>query len=334
VKLGMVVRDDSGGLGNLTWQAWRSLAPDVTVVVEQRPSRGIARPERFDRGTVHRVGNPVPGRFWSRVAREADVWWTAETWYCPDAETRLRAAGCRTAMYVMPEYFVASDADALWNPTPWLHDRLPARAVVMPCPMDPPGDWEPRTGVRRLLHVTSSAAHDRNGTVSLLAALPYLRAAEVEVLVHQPDTPGLVDPSRLAVPSGVTVRTSNEPVDDLADLYRWADMLVLPRRYAGLCLPAQEAMGHGCLVAMPNVEPQMRWPIVALPATAESARRFRSFRVPVCSVPPRQLARVLDGWISATAAPVTLASRTGRAWVEENAWSRWAPVWLDSLEGL
>lgn len=36
-------------------------------------------------------------------------------------------------------------------------------------------------------------------------------------------------------------------------------MHVLPRRFAGLCLPAQETIGCGIPVLMPDIDPNNRW---------------------------------------------------------------------------
>jgi hypothetical protein len=39
------------------------------------------------------------------------------------------------------------------------------------------------------------------------------------------------------------------------DQYKDGDVLVIPRKYGGLCLPMQEALAHGIPVIMPDIEP-------------------------------------------------------------------------------
>ena len=39
------------------------------------------------------------------------------------------------------------------------------------------------------------------------------------------------------------------------DMYKDGDVLALPRKYGGLCLPMQEALAHGIPVIMPDIEP-------------------------------------------------------------------------------
>jgi hypothetical protein len=327
--LGMVVRDDQGGLGNLTFEAWTHLQPAVTVVVQSRPCRGVPRPQVFtaDFTETHYVNNPVTADEWTKFAPLADVWWSAETWYCDDAERILADAGCRSVLYVMPEYFAGSDATDLWNPTGYLHDRLPDRAKVMPWPTSPPPSWRLRTRVQRILHISGGASSDRNGTQAFVQALRLVNN-ECDVLVHQPDANNRLPASAFKTPGHVRLRQTTDYHDTLTGLYQWADLLVLPRRYAGLCLPALEAAATGCLVAMPNVAPQDEWPIITFPATPARPLRLKGGRIPAWDTDPQVLARLLDTWMEATPHPVVRASEEMRAWAETRAWSRQRGVWL------
>lgn len=334
MTLGMVVRDDNGGLGNLTLEAWRHLRPDVTVVVQARPCRGEPHPGVFEEAWTETVTmpNPMTRRDWRKVAGMADVWWSAETWYCDEAEATIREAGGRSVLYVMPELFGGSDADALWNPTDYLHERLPERARVVDWPLSPPARWEPRTSVRRILHVSGGAAHDRNGTELLVEALRRVRTP-CEVLLHQPDVLHRLPPRVLAsLPSHVTVKQTTDYATSMGSLYRWADLLVLPRRYAGLCLPALEALGYGTLVMMPDVDPQVRWPIVTVEATQERPVRMKGGRVPMWSVGATTLARRIEDVLAWDEARVLEWSERGRVWTEARSWPVLLPVWRDELE--
>jgi glycosyltransferase involved in cell wall biosynthesis len=336
MRLGMVVRDDNGGLGNLTHDAWRRLRPDVTVIVQVRPCRGEPHPGRFEEAWTKTVTmpNPMTRRDWRKVADLADVWWSAETWYCPEAEATIREAGSRSVLYAMPELFAGSDADAIWNPTDYLMGAMPDRTRVVPMPCAPPDRWDPRTRVRRVLHLSGGAQYDRNGTGLLLEALRRVREP-CEVLLHQPDTLHWSSARELrGLPSHVEVRVTRDYVTGMSSLYRWADLLLLPRRYAGLCLPAFEAFGHGLPVMMPNVEPQSGWPIVPVDAVRERPARMRGGKVPMWSVDPVVLARRLDGVLSADVTWVVRESERVRAWAEAHSWERLLPVWQDELSRL
>ena len=333
MALGMVVRDDNGGLGNLTYDVWRQLRPDVTVVVQVRPCRGEPHPARFEEAWTKTVTmpNPMTKRDWRKVAELADVWWTAETWYSPDAESVIAEAGGKSVLYAMPELFGGSDADVIWNPTGYMQAKMPDRCRVVPMPCTVPDRWDPRVRVRRLLHLSGGAQYDRNGTALLLEALRRVREP-CEVLLHQPDTLHWVSPRDLrGMPDHVEVKVTRDYVEGMSSLYRWSDLLVLPRRYAGLCLPAFEAFGHGLPVMMPNTAPQDDWPIVPVDAVAERPARMKGGKVPMVSVDPVVLARRLDAVLSADVPWVVRESERVRTWAEAHSWQQLLPVWRDEL---
>lgn len=324
----MLVRDDQGGLGNLTYRAWCELRPEVTVVVQWRPCRGVPDPERFRAPWTETVltDRPIPDGSYREWAGMADVWWTAESWYSDNAEAILRDAGCRTVLYAMPELFGGSQADEVWNPTTYLAERR-RLGDVMPWPLSPPERWLERHQFRRILHVSGGATGDRNGTQAFVAALGKM-TAEVEVGLHQPEPRHRVDPKVLRrLPRNVTVRQTVKYVPDLAAALEWADLLVLPRRYAGLCLPALEAFERGCPVLMTDVHPQAEWPILRVPAVRAGDIKLRGGRVPLWDVDPTTLAGVLDNLAGWGESRVVAQSRKVRWWAEARSWEQRRDEW-------
>jgi len=132
MTLGMVVRDDQGGLGNLTYRAWKELRPEVTLVVQWRPCRGIPDPEKFRADWTETIltDRPIENRRWRDMATRAETWWTAEMWYSQQAERILAEEGCRSILYAMPELYKGSQAEEVWNPTEFLTDRPRLDEVV------------------------------------------------------------------------------------------------------------------------------------------------------------------------------------------------------------
>jgi len=321
MRLGMVVRDDQGGLGNLTYRAWRELQPAVTVVVQWRPCRGTPNPARFMASwtDTYLTDRPIPDKFWRGMASQADVWWTAESWYSDNAERILADAGCRTVFYAMPELFAGSQADEVWNPTSYLTDRARLGDVVR-WPLSPPDDWRVRVTTRRLLHVSGGATGDRNGTRVFIEALRHVRS-EVDVLLHQPEVRHRVAPDVLAgLPSNINVKQTDTYFPDLLSAIKWADLLVLPRRYAGLCLPALEAMGDGCPVVMSEAPPQTGWPVVTVPAVQGQGIRLRGGDIPTWEVDPLVLADTIDDLRHDTVPVVAARSEAVRRWAESQSW--------------
>jgi glycosyltransferase involved in cell wall biosynthesis len=100
----------------------------------------------------------------------------------------------------------------------------------------------------RLLHIAGKkAAKDRNGTETVINMLKHSKADYELVIRSQSEIVTNVADSRLKIEIG-------NP-ENREDLYNGFDAMVLPRRYAGLCLPMNEALLSGLPVFMTNVSP-------------------------------------------------------------------------------
>jgi glycosyltransferase involved in cell wall biosynthesis len=81
-------------------------------------------------------------------------------------------------------------------------------------------------------------------------------------------------------------------------MYKGFDAMVLPRRYAGLCLPMNEALMSGIPVFMTDISPNNA--ILPSEWLAESTviDRFRTKSlVDVYDVNPKKLAKIIDDYI-------------------------------------
>jgi glycosyltransferase involved in cell wall biosynthesis len=100
----------------------------------------------------------------------------------------------------------------------------------------------------RLLHIAGKkAAKDRNGTETVINMLKHSKADYELVIKSQSEIVTNVTDSRLKIEIG-------NP-ENREDMYNGFDAMVLPRRYAGLCLPMNEALLSGLPVFMTNVSP-------------------------------------------------------------------------------
>ena len=127
---------------------------------------------------------------------------------------------------------------------------------------------------RTFIHIAGRvAAYDRNGTEIVKQAIPLLKSkAKVKILDQ-----------------------SINPVKNYWELYKTGDVLVLPRRYGGNCLPLNEALSVGMPVIMTDVEPNNRllprnW-LVKAEKTASFAPRAV---VDIYSCTPQDLADKID----------------------------------------
>lgn len=112
-----------------------------------------------------------------------------------------------------------------------------------------------RTGRRRFLHVVGRfASKDRNGTLSLIEALKYAKEDFELVIRSQDEIPEIT-----ASTDDRRVTWDIRNLEDPEDLYKDFDALLMPRRYGGLCLVANEALMSGLPVVMTGVSPNNRW---------------------------------------------------------------------------
>lgn len=351
MKIGLIARAEDRGLGNLTREWYRHMDPDRTLVVRPRAAdeAGLADhlhdwyPDPAVWSTPFQ--RELPEQLMRDFLDGLDIVYSAETFYDWRFCDLAREAGVTTVCHVMPEYFrhapvkprqlfgqpparmptAPPPADRWWNPTGYRMDRLPAgtRQVPVPVALDrfaepAPFDGGPPTW----LHVVGArAASDRNGTRVLLTALRHMREPCRVVILSQGEP---FYPS--GAPSQVEVKV--EPIEraDYWTLYEGAHGLVLPRRYGGLSLPAQEAMAAGLALVMPEVEPQVsEWPIIPVAASFENSLTTGAGTIPIAATKPRALAAILDHY---SLHPTQLQRRREASleWARANSWSALEPT--------
>jgi glycosyltransferase involved in cell wall biosynthesis len=196
---------------------------------------------------------------------DIDVLLSCETFYNNDTPTLARKKGVKTCLQYNYELFgnLRRDKkpvpDVLISPSPWMIDKVhkrfanQARVLHIPPPTRPElfeKALEVNTSKdhKRILHIAGkAAANDRNGTSSVIEMMKYSKADFELVIKSQTpiDTKNL-DPR-------ITVEIDN--VKDRQDMYTGFDAMILPRRYAGLCLPMNEALLSGLPVFMTDISP-------------------------------------------------------------------------------
>jgi glycosyltransferase involved in cell wall biosynthesis len=189
---------------------------------------------------------------------------SCETFYSKHFVALARKKRIKTVLQYNFEFldYLSNDAlplpDALIAPSLWRFDevqeRFGDRCLVKYLP--PPTDeqlFEENKSVNttrsnRLLHVGGKAAiYDRNGTNSVIEMLKYSKEDYELVIKSQTDLQVDSKDERISVLSGNQLRRQ--------DLYSGYDAMILPRRYAGLCLPMNEALMSGLPVFMTDISP-------------------------------------------------------------------------------
>lgn len=327
MKVGVVSPLTDRGLGIQSWEAARNLDAAVLFVETKDPSAPSHR-ERCPNATKVRWAQGLDPKVTMAWLRTVDAVYAAETFYDPRLPKWAAAAGVVTVLHANPEFWTGADRPSrLWSATPWRIDAMPPDTEVVPFPVaaDRFTPVEPHDGPARFLHVAGKRAlADRNGTDTLVEAVPLLtRPCEIRMVVQHGETPSFRD-----VPAHVRI-VALPPPADYWRLYDDADVLVMPRRYGGLCLPVQEACAAGLAVIMSDLPPNDVWPGPRVPADFRRKVTMPCGRVPVYEVAPPALARAMD----AMADPSVRACHQAesRVWAAAHSWDAMGARWLDMM---
>lgn len=337
MRVGVVARADHGGLANQTYEVWRNVKPDRVLVVDM----GLrARGHGTD---LARYDAPWCEKFVTRHGKAGyeldqflhglDVVWSAETFYEDHMYALARGHRCATVLHANPELFYAPDrlATEIWAPTEWEVARLPLRTKVVPLPV--PLDrftYRRRTKADTFFATTGEAMLDRNGFDAVRDAMFHVEhSGRLFWRGGPPQDPPIEQWGNIAA-------EWLPPVDDYTDLIpAETDMLVMPRRYGGLCLPQAEAAAQGIPTVMTNLPPQDGWisQRLLVETTGSLSAKMKGGDFPVYDLDPRVLAAKLDELMDA---PDTVATSSlqARQWAEQQGWDVQLDTWLGHFERL
>ena len=330
-------RADGGGLAAMTSGFAEHLHPERTLIIDLGAAgRGSCHPERYEGPTVvvHGMDDAITPTMIDRFAAGLDVIYACETWYREDVVSRFRERGVRTVLHAMPELFRPEmSADRNWIPTPWGLDRMPPGTRVVSVPVDRER-FPPRQGLGRpscWLHLNAPAMLDRDGRRTVVDALAHVKEPVEGIFVG-----GLEAPPKVINEHKTKVRVRWIPggfVDREDAFLGECEGLVLPRRYAGLSLPMQEAASLGWPVVTTDLMPQSLWAAQEglVPAWERREVRMVGGRFPVHECSPVAVAAVMDrlatdwqAWEACRQASEAFAARLD--------WRVWEPEYRRLLE--
>jgi glycosyltransferase involved in cell wall biosynthesis len=208
--------------------------------------------------------------------------------------------------YEFFEYFVVDGMrlpTTLLAPSVWNMDIMEkafghkSALIHLPPPTNPKTFEEAKTintdkKHNRILHIAGKRANsDRNGTDIVVEMLKYSKADYQLVIKVQGDYNPEYRDKRLII--------DNSNPDDRADLYKGFDLMVLPRKYGGLCLPMNEALLSGLPVIMTNISPNnsVLPPEWLVKAEWKDALEFKGV-TDIYEADPEELARVVDDYFT------------------------------------
>lgn len=261
MRCGIVARCDDTGLGNQTRNLVYMLKPDKVLVIDSSPfNKSEQHFDWYDGFNVDKVlGYPTIDQYNAWFQGLTHVL-TAETFLNDYAVNKAMRLGIKTYIQVNAEFYshVSTPPTKFLMPSYWYlsdyEDRYPGQVKYLPPPLFPNDFKEARetnfnrTDPPRFLHIVGKwASKDRNGTQSLLESMKYTNSMFELVVKSQYPLDFTLPDKRITWEIGNT--------ENQTDLYKDFDAMILPRRYGGLCLPANEALMSGLPVLMTDISP-------------------------------------------------------------------------------
>lgn len=314
LRIGLLAYSTDTGLGHQTLEFFRHMNPDKTLVADISNYNHIStHHERYPDARICK-GFPRPDDIdW--LTDGVDVIFTCETPLNHLLYQTAKEKGVSTVQqynYEFLDYFRQPNLPkptVLAAPTKWNMDIVTAKgwAPVDYWPVPVNRDLIPFRQINHcetFIHIIGRpAVHDRNGTIPFLEAAKQLgNRLKYRIFLQPPDDPRAIqyfEPVRAAIDRArehVNIEViTNTP--DYADIYKAGDVLVLPRKYGGLCLPTQEALAAGMPVIMTNISPNNdRLPYHWLVNANKSGTFFAHTEIDIYEPDVADLVRVMNSF--------------------------------------
>ncbi len=324
MKLAMIVRQDNGGLGAETWDAWRHLSPFKTLVIDLSGMNGHKQyPERYT-GNVRTHKGFLDADAMEWLTDDVDALITYEIPYGYKLFNVARQKGVKTIMFVHFEFLdylnqVLPKPNIIVSPSDWHYDDLvKAMGGTTVARLNHPVDRE-RIPFRKIeqvktfVHVAGVKLHeDRNGTELFLQSIPLVKSDVKFIVYSQHELPEITDPR-------VEVRPS---VENYWELYQEGDCLILPRRYGGQALPMNEAMSAGMIPIMLDCDPNNKIlnQICLVKTIGSRKSKMRCGEIDVFTTTPELLAEKIDYFANIPRLQVEALNRYSDAYADSISW--------------
>lgn len=358
MRLGLIARADNSGLGVQTWEFYRHMQPAKTMVVDI--SKFNNNPTFNDRypGATFIKGFPLD-RDIDEFLQDLDVVFVAEAPYNYYLYAKARELGVKTAVqynYEFFDWFVNGHypkPDMLIAPSRWHYADIQkwceandVKHIYLHCPVA--RDKLPQRIIRTartFLHTAGrSAAYDRNGTETVIAASKYL-TSQAKIVVHFQGEQGLAHQATRSVqdyrefllehgdPNKVEIVCQEAAAYE--DVYAMGDVLLLPRRYGGNCLPLNEALSVGMPVIMTDISPNSsflphNW---LIPASKIGQFEPRTL-VEIYGSDPKLLAAKIDHFYNLSENQMWFENVRAGNLARSISWDTMRPQYTDALEAL
>ena len=310
MKLGIIARSDNTGLGNQSRELVNMLKPNKILLIDSAPfNKNKQHPEWYSEySCVHSIGFPTKEQI-KEFLNQLDVVISCETFYDENFIDYSKKAGVKTILqynYELFGNFSRPDLlipDMLLAPSSWNIDIInkmfgdKTKIVHLPPPTSPQLFSNSKIinlskDHNKILHIAGKkAAKDRNGTETVLEMLKFSKADYELVIRSQTEIKTNIKDSRLKIEIG--------DIKNREDMYSGFDAMVLPRRYAGLCLPMNEALMSALPVFMTDISPNNKiLPKEWLVPSSQIGQFKAKVRIKYFEANQKELAKTIDNYIN------------------------------------
>jgi glycosyltransferase involved in cell wall biosynthesis len=356
VRIGLIARADNSGLGSQTWEFYRHMQPAKTMVVDiSSMNHNKQYPERYPDG--HFIYGIPTNEDIDTFLQDLDVVFVAEAPYNFYLYTRAKELGVKVAVQYNYEFFDwfatpnLPTPDMLIAPSRWNYGVVDLfcqnRAIkheYLHCPVDREKlPLRATSSFKTFLHTAGrSAAHDRNGTDTVIQSAQYLKT-DAQIIIHFQGEQGLGHQATKTIEqyrrdfelAGGNLIISQKEYDNYQDVYSQGDVLVLPRRYGGNCLPLNEALSSGMPVIMTDIEPNN---IFLPPSWLVYADKIGQFSprttIDIYDAEPQELARKIDDLYNMSEEEVEINCKIADGYARQISWENMKPMYEKAFEEL
>jgi hypothetical protein len=307
MKLGIIARSDNTGLGNQTRELVNLLNPYKILLIDSSHfNQNQQHPEWYDEPlvTTTEFGFATDQEVESFVSG-LDAVLSCETFYNNKFVQIAKRHGVKTYLqynYEFLDYLQKPQMplpDVLIAPSTWnldeIKNRFGGKSEVVHLP--PPTNSNRFKNAKeinlsqnhdRVLHIAGkAAAEDRNGTQTVIDMMKHSKGDFLLDIRTQTEIKLPIRDSR--------INLIYDNVERHEDLYSGYDAMILPRRYAGLCLPMNEALLSALPVFMTDISPNndvlpQKW----LASSKKIGELMTRTKLNVYSADPIILAKLLD----------------------------------------
>lgn len=332
MRLGILAYSTHSGLGYQSRSYVKHLNPVKILDIDITRLNGMNHYEWYPEARVTKGYPSIEDCHW--ITDNVDVVLMAETPLNYELYKIARDKGVKTVNVINPEFYdhikypQYDMPDLIILPSVWLQNEITAHAtsrMTKVVQLHHPVDLEefPFTerSSHRFMHIAGKpATHDRNGTWD------FLNACSDGIVTTQSEEMARMIRRRYR---NTRVMTN---IESPQDIYRYGDVLVMPRKYGGNCLPLNEALASGMPVIMPDIIPNNNLlpPEWLVPAYISDSFTPRT-KVDIWTTDHKALVERIE-WIKSQ--DIKKLSQQASNIADTISWKTLLPKYMEALESL